>query len=252
MADPRKTVQLLNQLVAIGFMNEAFQRLHHMGRRVTIAVHRAYCEKKISSFKKDSTNARVERRLEFVFQKYRAGGFPPGRFDIFNQLADEAAAEIPFNGGKSVPFETTLGPRVTTPKIADRRADSEFFNLSDGLDVAANRPALTQTLDNMSESIQNCVDFEAVAAKAVRCRVCFDLGEVKPARSGWTSTRTRRGSQRERSIWTGAEGIAFPKCDCGWSVVSRNSSSASVLHSRTISSTHLAPSVLYAKIASAM
>jgi len=64
MADPRKTVQLLNQLVAIGFMNEAFQRLHHMGRRLTIAVHRAYCEKKISSFQKDSTNARVERRLE--------------------------------------------------------------------------------------------------------------------------------------------------------------------------------------------
>ncbi len=128
MADPRKTVQLLNQLVAIGFINEAFQRLHHMGRRVTIAVHRAYCEKKISSFKKDSTNARVERRLEFVFQKYRAGAFESDRVEIFNQLADEAVAEIPFNGGKSVPFETTLGPRVTPPNVLDRSAS---FNLSD-------------------------------------------------------------------------------------------------------------------------
>ena len=161
MADPRKTVQLLNELAAIGFTDEAFHRLHHMGWP-TISVHRAYCEKR-SSFQKDSTNARVERRLEFVFQKYRAGGFPPGRFDIFNQLADEAAAEIPFKGGKSVPFETTLGPRVTTPKIADRRADSAFFNLSDGLDVAG--PAvLVRQLRPVSLALRNSVSIQTEIA----------------------------------------------------------------------------------------
>src|SRR6059036_2697774 len=124
MADPRKTVQLLNKLAAIGFTDEAFHRLHHMGWP-TISVHRAYCEKR-SSFQKDSTNARVERRLEFVFQKYRAGGFPPGRFDIFNQLADEAAAEIPFSSGKAWNSRRHAAPRVTPPNVLDRSAS---FNL---------------------------------------------------------------------------------------------------------------------------
>lgn len=182
MADPKRTVALLDQLVAMGFPDEAFQRLHHMGSRVTILVHRAYCEKR-STFQKDSTNARVELRLEFVFRKYRAGSFPPGRVEIFKRFADEAVAELSFNaGGKHVTFEPLGDPRVTPPNVVHQKVDSAFHNLSDDPVVVANRRARsTGTVGDISASVQNWIEFESLAAKAVRCRVCFDLGEVKPA-----------------------------------------------------------------------
>src|SRR5260370_34468837 len=65
--------------------------------------HRSYCET-VSSFQPDGDAERDQRRLEFVLQKYRAGGFQPGRADVFIQLANKAFAEIP-------PFKT-VGKRV--------------------------------------------------------------------------------------------------------------------------------------------
>jgi len=113
MANPRRSVELLDELEALGFTNEAFRRLHHSRVRNwrkpdSISRHRSYCEGR-SSFQRDGDAERDQRRLEFVLQKYRAGGFPPGRLDIFNQLADAAFAEIPpfKTVGKRAPFKST-------------------------------------------------------------------------------------------------------------------------------------------------
>jgi uracil-DNA glycosylase len=91
--DPKRTLALLDELQKLGFNDEAFWRLHHFrreGRRATIAPHRAYCEK-ISAFRPDGTNERVQRRLAFVLKTYRE----PGNTKNFIMLADAAFDKIP-------------------------------------------------------------------------------------------------------------------------------------------------------------
>jgi hypothetical protein len=97
MAEPRRSIEILDQLEAIGFTNEAYQLLHHSrtrGWKDTISRHRAYCEK-VSSFQRDGDAERDQRRLEFVLEKYLAGGYPAGRSEIFETLANRAFEEIP-------------------------------------------------------------------------------------------------------------------------------------------------------------
>src|SRR6266404_5749070 len=78
MADPRRSIELLDQLEALGFTNDAYRLLHHSrarGWKDSIARHRAYCEK-VSSFQRDGDAERDQRRLEFVLRKYVAGAYP--------------------------------------------------------------------------------------------------------------------------------------------------------------------------------
>ena len=111
MANPQRSIELLDQLEGLGFTNEAFQLLHHSrvrGWRDTIARHRAYCAQ-VSSFQRDGDAERDQTRLEFVLQRYRAQRLPPGRSDVFVALANAAFAEIPPRKtvGKRVPVKST-------------------------------------------------------------------------------------------------------------------------------------------------
>ena len=97
MANPKRSVELLNQLETLGFTDEAFALLHHSrvrGRRDTIVSHRSYCEKH-SLFQRDGDNERTQRRLEFVLRRYLHGGGSDCRSDIFVELANRAFGEIP-------------------------------------------------------------------------------------------------------------------------------------------------------------
>ena len=97
MANPKRSVELLNQLETSGFTDEAFALLHHSrvrGRRDTIVSHRSYCEKH-SLFQRDGDNERTQRRLEFVLRRYLHGGGSDCRSDIFVELANRAFGEIP-------------------------------------------------------------------------------------------------------------------------------------------------------------
>ena len=103
MKNPKRSLELLDQLEALGFTDEAFQLLHHSrtrGWRDTIARHRSYC-KKVSTFQRDGDAERDQRRLEFVLQEYKAGAFKPGRTDVFAALAERAFQTIP-------PFKTVM------------------------------------------------------------------------------------------------------------------------------------------------
>jgi len=109
MADPRRSIEILDQLEAMGFTNEAYQLLHHSrarGWKHTISRHRAYCEK-VSSFQHDGDAERDQRRFEFVLEKYLAGGYPAGRSEIFEALANRAF-EDPSIQGRHVGSDANL------------------------------------------------------------------------------------------------------------------------------------------------
>jgi len=93
--DPRRTLDLLNELQKLRFNDEAFWRLHHFRQRkkpkkATIASFRAYCEK-TSAFLVDGTNERVHRRLAFVLENFSK----PYSRKSFVDLAEAAFDKIP-------------------------------------------------------------------------------------------------------------------------------------------------------------
>ena len=95
--NPKKSLELLDNLVALGFTDSAFARLHHFrlkGRRARISGHRKYC-KRIESFHGDGQNERVQRRLKLVLSAYRRGGFHSADQRVFEALADASFYEIP-------------------------------------------------------------------------------------------------------------------------------------------------------------
>lgn len=95
--NPKRSLELLDQLEELGFNDEAFARLHHFrlkNRRDYISAHRRYCEK-ITSFKDDGENEGVQRRLARVLHAYRAGSFKSNDPRVFAALADAAFYEIP-------------------------------------------------------------------------------------------------------------------------------------------------------------
>lgn len=103
VADPRRSIEILDELVALGFTDHAFQLLHHSrsrGWRDTIAGYRAYCGK-VSSFRKNGDPERDHRRLEFVLREYRRGGYEPGLAEVFANLANTAFEQMP-------PLKTTM------------------------------------------------------------------------------------------------------------------------------------------------
>jgi hypothetical protein len=94
--DPKRTLELLNELEELGLNDEAFWRLHHFRpqKRETIAGFRAYCEK-TSTFRPGGTNERVHQRLALVLKTYHDSGLPPGNTKVLIALADAALVEKP-------------------------------------------------------------------------------------------------------------------------------------------------------------
>lgn len=99
--DPKRTLELLNELQELGLSNEAFAQLHHFilrDKAETIASFRAYCEKRCknnSAFKPNGTNELVHQRLALVLERYRERGLPPGNSKVLIALAKDAFREIP-------------------------------------------------------------------------------------------------------------------------------------------------------------
>jgi len=90
--NPKRTLDLLEELRDLGFNDEAFWRLHHFRKRKKekIASFRAYCEK-TSAFVPDGANERVHRRLAFVLETYREAANTKNLI----ALADAAFDKIP-------------------------------------------------------------------------------------------------------------------------------------------------------------
>jgi hypothetical protein len=91
-----ETITFLNKLVAMGFDENAFQRLHHMGSHSTeytsktsIKNHIDYCAKG-ASFQQGSTNEDVFLRLRFVYNTYTAMNIANDNLRVFRALADAA------------------------------------------------------------------------------------------------------------------------------------------------------------------
>jgi len=99
MTSSKRTIELLDELEALGFDDHAFGHLHHFratrGVYDTIAAHRRYAEK-TAEFRKGGTNEKVQRRLQLVLNSYKAGPFTR-RKAVFLSLAQAAVDEVPFD-----------------------------------------------------------------------------------------------------------------------------------------------------------
>ena len=66
MSSPQRTLDLLDQLEALGFDDSAFSSLHHYrlkGVADTVKKHRDYCKTQ-NSLRSNDSNEEVQRRLE--------------------------------------------------------------------------------------------------------------------------------------------------------------------------------------------
>ena len=99
MTSTKRTIELLDELEALGFDDHAFGHLHHFratrGVYEAIATHRKYLEK-TTRFREGGTNEKVQQRLELVLKAYKAGPFKR-RGPVFLALAQAAVEEIPFD-----------------------------------------------------------------------------------------------------------------------------------------------------------
>ena len=116
--NPKRSLELLDQLAALGFTDKAFAQLHHFrlkikNRPARIVAHRRYC-KKYASFQDDGENERVQLRLALVLHAYRAGGFKSNDPRIFVALADAAFREIP-------PVAATPNQALSRPRVKAAR-----------------------------------------------------------------------------------------------------------------------------------
>lgn len=97
MTSPRRTLDLLDQLEALGFDDKAFAKLHHhrlKGINDTIRKHRDYCKTQ-DNLRANDSNEEVQRRLELVLKAYTAAGFNSGSTEVFAALAEAAFNELP-------------------------------------------------------------------------------------------------------------------------------------------------------------
>ena len=110
------TPQILDELVRLGFSDEVFRLLHHFrsaGTPISIARHREYCSD-TAQFRDNQSNARTQRRLEFVLHTYRdEWKLPPGNSAVFRALAEAAFLGIP--------------PTITTASAQDFRIMLELM-----------------------------------------------------------------------------------------------------------------------------
>jgi len=89
-----RTILLVDKLVEIGFTEEAFQKLHHMGENASIKSFRNYCAK--VSFRPNGTNALFVKRLEHILATFLLGNFT--KQETWLPLAEAVLIEIPFEG----------------------------------------------------------------------------------------------------------------------------------------------------------
>jgi hypothetical protein len=95
---PQQTIQLLNQLQALGLTDADFYILHHgtgkWSRQTTIHEMRRYCGT-VSEFK-SATNTRVRLRLKLVLEAFVNGDFSrPAPTGVFRRLCEDAVRKIP-------------------------------------------------------------------------------------------------------------------------------------------------------------
>jgi hypothetical protein len=91
---PKRTIELLDQLSALGFSDDDFRVIHHMAN-ASIRSMRIYCQR-IDEFQADGTNQMVRERLELVLALFKAGHFmAPAKPGVFSGLAQSALAEVP-------------------------------------------------------------------------------------------------------------------------------------------------------------
>ena len=93
MQEPIKTVELLDQLVDLGFTDEYFNIVHHFNGE-SIERHRNYCADHTGQFQPGGTNEQVQKRLGIVLKSYLAGGFTNS--EVFRFLAHASVKEIPY------------------------------------------------------------------------------------------------------------------------------------------------------------
>lgn len=86
------TPRLLDELVAMGLDDTAFRRLHPVGQDAGIKAHRDYCAT-TAEFRRDGSNALLERRLLYVLHRARADQVA-GRSPDFVALADAAKEAV--------------------------------------------------------------------------------------------------------------------------------------------------------------
>jgi len=96
-SDPKKSLELLDALVASGFGDEAFAVMHHHKEPMTIEAHRRYCYMLIEEEDdfKTNNNRLVQRRLEMTLTMYRSAGFSSGKEAVFVHLAKAVLLEVP-------------------------------------------------------------------------------------------------------------------------------------------------------------
>jgi hypothetical protein len=90
---PKRTIELSDQLSALGFSDHDLRVVHHMAG-ATIKTHRHYCQG-VAVFKPSDTNQKVRERLERILVSFNAGRFSkPAKPGVFRGLAEAAVAEI--------------------------------------------------------------------------------------------------------------------------------------------------------------
>jgi hypothetical protein len=92
--DGSRSVRLLDELILLGFTNDAFTILHHFNTPQTIKTHRDYCAK-TKELQLNGTNSLVQRRLEFILRAYWGGGFQSRSPELWLALASAVLVEIP-------------------------------------------------------------------------------------------------------------------------------------------------------------
>lgn len=93
MTKPIVTVELLTELVGLGFTDQFFDIVHHFEGE-TINSHIKYCEKHTGQFQAGGTNGKTQERLRIVLNSYVAGGFT--NIEAFRFLAHASVKEIPY------------------------------------------------------------------------------------------------------------------------------------------------------------
>ena len=92
MNNPKKTIDLLDQLKTLGFTDGHFDIVHHL-KDESIESHKKYCENLTGVFKAGGTNEQVQRRLQIILNSYVSGEFT--KQEVFSYLARASVVEIP-------------------------------------------------------------------------------------------------------------------------------------------------------------
>jgi hypothetical protein len=92
---PQRTIELLNELSALGFSDSDFCMVHHFLPPVTIQQMLTYCGEH-DRFQRGRNNEKARLRLEIVLRQFRNGNYPqPAPPRVFRSLCKAAVGEIP-------------------------------------------------------------------------------------------------------------------------------------------------------------